>query len=470
MTKTPVTAGLLVIFGITGDLARRYLLPALYHLSKDGLLPEHFEIIGITRRDVTAADLLSTLSQDLAAGTDQVDEPALKRLGTMIRMVNMNMTDLADYRVLKKSLDDIENEHGVCLNRLFYLSIPPQIFGPVVDFLGESGLNTGCQHGEADSRIMVEKPFGYDLASAQELIARLRKSFSENQIYRIDHYLAKETAQNILVFRYANPVFQAVWNNQSVARIDILASESIGIEGRGAFYEATGALRDFIQNHLLQLLAISTMEMPQVLDSDRIHASKLHLMRSIAAIRPSDVPRVATRAQYQGYRDEVGNPDSWTETFARVELAITDERWQGVPVTLTTGKHLDKRRTVVAFTFATKDAGHRHNTLEFRIQPDEGISIDLIAKKPGFGEDTEPVAMTFHYRQHGDSLHPNAYERVLMDGIRGDQTLFASSEEVLESWRIVDSVVSEWSKTGQSLIPYLAGSSPESIASAKTQM
>ena len=297
---------------------------------------------------------------------------------------------------------------------------------------------------------MVEKPFGYDLESARELIGRLRHSFKEEQIFRIDHYLAKETAQNILTFRFANPVFQAVWDRHSVSRIEIEARESIGIEGRAAFYEQVGALRDIIQNHLMQLLAIVTMEQPAKLDSRHIHEGKLKLLEQVNL-------EWAQRGQYQGYRQEVGNPDSTTETFARVRLRVEKERWKGVPITLTTGKMLERKATAITFTFCTR-ADEFTNQLIFRIQPDEGIVIDLLAQKPGLGAETERVEMAFNYRDSFGDVHPNAYERVLMDGIRGDQTLFNSSDEVLASWAIVEDVVKRWSRDGEGLKQYAPGS------------
>ncbi|HEY2004039.1 MAG TPA: glucose-6-phosphate dehydrogenase [Candidatus Saccharimonadia bacterium] len=452
MNKTPLTSGLLVIFGITGDLSRRYLLPALSDLAAQNLLPEQFEIIGTTRRRVTAADVLGQVSSEAAA-----------QLAGRLRIVQMDPTLEADYRALKSTLDRIEDERGVCLNRLFYLSIPPGTYGPVVDLLGTSGLNTGCQHGEADSRVMIEKPFGYDLESARELIARIKHSFKESQIYRIDHYLAKETAQNILVFRFTNPIFEAVWDSGSIQDITITASETIGVEGRAAFYESTGALRDFVQNHLLQLLAITTMEKPRVLDSDHIHREKLKLLRSIRKIKPNKVAEVSARGQYRGYAEEVGNPDSTTETFARLKLRIGNERWNEVNLTLQTGKRLNKRSTEIVITFAAQQ-GSTPNTLRFRIQPDEGIDIDLQAKKPGLDNKTEQVEMAFTYAESfGLKTQPNAYERVLMDGIRGDQTLFATSDEVIASWEIVEAVVREWSKNGDGLTIYDPGTPAANI-------
>jgi glucose-6-phosphate 1-dehydrogenase len=457
MTPAPLASGVLVVFGITGDLVRKKLLPALYHLTCDNLLPEHFEIIGVTRRGIEVGTLISNLREELS----EVDEAALARLGDMLSVTTMDMTATADFHELKATLDRLEDDRGTCLNRLFYLSIPPHTYGPVIDRLGESGLGTGCQHGSADSRIMVEKPFGYDLESAEELIARMKHSFSERQIYRIDHYLAKETAQNILTFRLSNPIFRDIWDARHISRITVTAAEAIGIEGRANFYEPTGAMRDLIQSHLLQVLTLVTMELPEAVTPAQVHARKLQLLDDITPIAPNDVAKLARRGQYEGYREEVGNPDSITETFARLSLSINNHRWRGVPVVLQTGKRLDRKHTSITLTFGQDDTA---NTLTFYLQPDEGIGVSLLAKKPGFKADTERVEMKFDYHQaFGSGTHPDAYERVLIDGIQGDQTLFPTSDEVLASWRVVDAVVHEWAKSGTGLATYPPGASADSL-------
>jgi glucose-6-phosphate 1-dehydrogenase len=462
MSAAPILSGVLVIFGITGDLTRKKLLPALYHLTLAGLLPEHFEIVGLTRRGTRVEVLLDALQEELRSRGEEPDHQAFKKLARMMRVITMDMSAAADFHEPKSTLDDIEAKRGTCLNRLFYLSIPPHTYGPVIDQLGESGLGSGCQHSTADSRIMVEKPFGRDLASAEELISRMKHSFAERQIYRIDHYLAKETAQNILTFRFSNPIFEAIWDHQQVESIEVTASETIGIEGRAAFYDPTGALRDLIQSHLLQLLTLATMEQPARLDAAGIRREKLALLNAVEPIAPNQVHAQAQRAQYEGYTKEVDNADSITETFARIKLAIDTPRWRGVPVTLQTGKRLDRKNVNITMNFS--DRRGRFNTLVFRLQPDEGIELDLQAKKPGFNGDTERVVMRFSYQEaFGLTNHPDAYERVLIDGIRGDQTLFASSEEVLASWRILEAVVQEWAKSGEGLTRYAPGADPAGI-------
>jgi glucose-6-phosphate 1-dehydrogenase len=462
MTNPALMSGVLVIFGITGDLARKKLIPALYYLAGENLLPEHFEIVGLTRRGIRVEDLLDGLQQELRARGEKADHDTFKRLGRMMRVVTMDMSDPQAFLELRAELDGIEAGRGTCLNRLFYLSIPPHTYGPVIDQLGASGLSSDCPHGNGQSRLMVEKPFGYDLESARELIDRIKRSFTERQIYRIDHYLAKETAQNILTFRRSNPLFQAVWNRRHINHIVINAAEAIGIEGRAAFYEPIGALRDLIQSHLLQVLTLVTMELPEEHNSADVHREKLKLLQSVKPIAPNEVATRAVRGQYKGYRDEVGNPGSITETFARIEVDIDNDRWRGVPILIQTGKRLARKDTSIAIGFGDPAARHNiANTLVFRLQPDEGIAIDLAAKKPGFNSDAERVEMKFNYHHaFGEGIHPDAYERVLMDGIRGDQTLFATSDEVLASWRIVDAVVHEWAKGGDGLDLYDPGLAP----------
>lgn len=458
---TTLQPAIIVIFGITGDLAQKKLLPALYHLFKGNLLHEKTIILGVSRRAVTAEELLDKVELCVNEIDKVCDPAALARVRQQLRMHQMNLTDGADYHKLHDLLDHLETEHGVCMNRLYYLSIPPQTYGPIVKHLGKSGLNTSCMHGRAMTRLLVEKPFGYDLASAHQLIDTTANWFGEDQLYRIDHYLAKETVQNILAFRMYNPLFAAVWDNLHIVSVEITAAEQIGVEGRAEFYDNIGALRDFIQSHLLQLLAIITMELPTDLESDTIHASKLKLLQQISAIRPAEVAAKAVRGQYQSYRHEVDKPDSQTETYAAIHLQIENPRWKDVPILLQTGKALAEKRTDARIVFADKAAAaERSNELIFRIQPDEGISLDLRAKKPGFGDELQAVVMDFNYQQSFDDHgHPNAYERVLVDAVRGDHTLFSTSQEVVAAWQVVEAVVQAWSRDnyGSRLISYPVG-------------
>lgn len=437
-----------VIFGLTGDLARKKLLPALYALLAAGLLPDSTHIVGVTRRAVTTDDILSPLRDNPA-----YDPPTLDRLASIIHMFQMDLTETSDYAKLRAFLDAQEAKYGQCFHRLLYLSMPPQVFGPVVDALAASGLTAGCPHTTGQSRLLIEKPFGYDLASAEELSHRISAAFEEDQIFRIDHYLAKDTVQNILAFRFHNPFFQAAWDRQHVARIIVTSSETIGVEGRAAFYESTGALRDVIQNHQLQLLALATMETPASLSADDVHAAKLALLSDITPPTADTVSDIAIRGQYATYRAEVDNPHSATETFAAIRLAIDNPRWHGVPVILATGKHLAEKTTHITFQFK----GHEANQLTLRLEPNEGIEFDIMVKEPGLTNAVHPAALDFHYDTHFAAPHPDAYQRILLDAMLGDRTLFVTSAETIQSWRIIDPIVGEWAKTATDLVQYTPG-------------
>ncbi len=450
---------ILVIFGITGDLARRKVLPALYHLSKDDLLPTDFEIVGTSRRPLDIDELLKVLELRLLEVDNVCDPAALQVFRQRLRFVQLDPANGDDYDALHQTLDDIETEHAVCMNRLYYLSIPPQVYGSVVASLGSRGLNQGCQHGQSESRLLVEKPFGYDYTSAEELIATTAAAFREDQVLRIDHYLAKETAQNILTFRRHNPLFASIWNNHNVQSIDIVAYEKIGIEGRIDFYEHVGALRDLIQSHLMQLLTLTTMELPpRVGDSAAVHTAKETLLDAIVPPALSDVTTKVIRAQYEDYREEVNNPDSTTETFVSIQLEIANERWQGVPIRLLTGKAMATKRTDITLCFGHIGPDTADNQLTFRIQPNEGIDIQLLVKKPGYDNAVHPASMDFSYLTTFDGHgHPDAYERVLIDAIRGDNTLFATSREVLASWRVLQPILDQWGHDSSDLRTYPIG-------------
>ena len=469
---------LLVIFGITGDLAQRKLLPALYHLLQDGLIDPRTRIVGITRREITSDEVINPNTLCGLSEGGVCDPQALEQLRGMVQMHQMDLVDGAGYDGLRTFLDELEGKNG-CMARLFYLSIPPNVFAPIVKNLGERGLAAGCGHGEP-ARLLVEKPFGYDLASARELIAETGRQFAEEQIFRIDHYLAKETAQNILAFRFENPVFESIWDAKHIERIEILAAEQIGIEGRGIFYEQTGALRDVMQSHLLQLLALVTMERPNGASDASVHAARLKLFKAIEPLPPREAWRgLVVRGQYEGYALEAGNERSFVETFAALELRVHNARWRGVPIRIMTGKALAEKQTRIDVFFraaphdrahvgarspasasGTADAARPGNRLTFHIQPREGISIDLNVKRPGFERAIETVEMDFRYERSFDRHgHPDAYERVLVDAFRGDRTLFASSAEVLASWRVLDPLVAAWAESPDGLELYRPGSS-----------
>jgi len=451
---------LLVIFGITGDLAHRKILPALYRLLERGDLPEKFSVVGVTRQEYTVDKLYEDFSRRCGSECDG-DVLAKLRAATTLQTLDMEVEQ--SYSALRDALETASSQLGQNAHRVYYLSIPAQAFIGVIDHLGRSGHSDSFANEVEPPKLLIEKPFGYDLASAKALVDAATAHYSEEQLYRIDHYLAKETAQNILTFRFNNPLFQTIWSTKHIDRISISAYESIGIEGRKNFYEQTGALRDVIQSHLLQLLALITMEQPGTLDSAGIRRAKRRLLDAITPIAPEAVQTSAVRGQYEGYRDEVQNPTSSTETFAKLSLEIDNEQWRGVAVEVAAGKALSERSSQIAVHFRAAHEQPGSNTLLFRLQPSEGITLTLEAKTPGLGSDTEVVDMTFDYATAFETQNAEAYERVIVDALRGDQSLFLSSEEVLTCWQIVENVIHEWQSSDQKLIPYVQDSKPAEI-------
>lgn len=458
MNGAPV---LIVIFGITGDLAKRKLLPALYHLMRDNLLHPDTQIIGVTRQKLTKKDILAPLVTYVQSHA-RPSPAALRRFKQSFHVQLLDLADVRDYRKLKQYLTELERQKPQPYRRLYYLSIPPTVFDEVVEFIGRAGLQKPAGPAKLLPALLVEKPFGYDLSSAREFIRATRRYFTERQLYRIDHYLAKEMAQNILDFRFYNPLFATIWDNRHISKVVISAFEQIGIENRARFYEQTGALRDLIQSHLLQLMSLVTMEKPRIMDSAHLHSQRLRLLRAVVPPAPYNVPELARRAQYEGYRREVGRPRSRIETYAQLQLAIDNDRWRGVPFLLRTGKAMDKKLTSVDIYFG-KDK-QTQNVLTLQLQPQERVNLGVYIKSPGHGHETTRTEMFFSYNQAFKAqAPPDAYERVLVDAINGDQTLFASSDEVLAAWRIVQPVLDEWVKSSRDLKIYTKGSSVYAI-------
>ncbi len=421
----------LVIFGITGDLASRKLLPALSNIFMSGKF-DNLSIIGVSRRQVDEYQVLGDHHDDLQGTTS---------------MFTMDLSDTADYGRLREYIDLKDDEQV-----LFYLSVPPASSGEIIEGLGIAGLNT------SNVKLLLEKPFGTDLASAKSMIAHIDTHFTEEQVYRIDHYLAKEMAQNILTFRGRNALFAHVWNNTVIERIEVIALESIDIEGRAQFYEQTGALRDVLQGHLLQLLSLVLLPIPEDLDWEKLPQCRQMALDHIQ-IASSDATK-AVRGQYMGYRDEVENAESTTETFVSIALESDDPRWRGVQLALTTGKALDRKKTEIRIHFKKTNEA-QSNFLIFRIQPDEGIEIDLVTKKPGYEHEFEDQALTFEYPS-GTRL-PDAYEQVLVDAIEHRKSLFATSSEVLRAWEIVAPLQEKWAVQSDDLRFYEPGAHARSI-------
>ncbi len=400
----------LVIFGITGDLSTRKLLPALSQIMKTGDFDD-LSVIGVSRHDFDLAALLPTESEQLLGRFSQI---------------TMNVSDAAEYHRLKDVIALGEDEQ-----LLVYLSVPPAASAQIVELLGQAGINT------SNTKLLLEKPFGIDLSSAETMIGHVARYYDESQVYRIDHYLAKEMTQNIVAFRGGNALFSYVWNNQAIEKIEVVALESIGIEGRTDFYEPTGALRDVLQGHLMQLLAITLMDVPHEFDWSGVTELRAQALKAIA---PAD-PTTAVRAQYSTYRDEVGNPESMTETFAAVRLESHDEQWKGVPLILATGKAMDKKATEVRIHFK-KSHEAQTNCLIFRIQPHESVEIEVFTKKPGYERELQTQTLSFMYPEN--TVLPDAYEQVIVDAIRSRKSVFAGSEEVLRSWEILQPVQQAW--------------------------
>jgi len=466
MSAVPADPCIIVIFGASGDLSRRKLLPALYQVHREGLLAPATAIVGFARSgesdETWRSETEGALRTFLAEGA--FDEAVWKGFAARLHFVRGDLLQPGPYAHLKSRLESIERERSLPGNRLYYLAIPPSGISVAVRNLGETGLVHPVDGGTPWSRVIVEKPFGHDLASARELNEELAHHFRERQIFRIDHYLGKETTQNILVFRLGNGLFEPLWNRRYVDHVQITVAESIGVEGRGKFFEEAGIFRDIIQNHALQLLCLVAMEPPVASEPNAIRDEKVKVLRSIRPQSPEEILRDTARGQYgagavdgkpaPGYRQEPNvAPNSLRDTFAAWKVQVENWRWAGVPFYLRAGKRMPKRLTEIAITFKTppiaffRRAGvsrQEQNVLVLRIQPDEGIALRFGAKLPGPVMKIEPVKMDFRYEEFFGSKSPDAYERLLMDAIHGDSTLFARRDEVEAAWEHVTAVLDTW--------------------------
>ena len=435
---------IIVIVGISGDLSRRKLLPAISKIAEAGELPDKYRIIGVTRK-------INSLISELLSKTKNPDS-----IAGNLELFEMDLTESKDYLKLAEHLLKIEKEFDEPAQRLFYLSVPPQISRPIIEQLGVSGLSLVC-----DTKLLLEKPFGVDLASAKELTEDINKYFTSDQVYRIDHYLAKETAQNIIVFRQDNSLFKRTWNKDFIERIEIVAQENIGIEGRAVFYEQTGALRDLVQSHLLQLAALVLMDIPSDRQLADIPVRRFEALKYLRLPKDEPINNNVIRGQYENYQKEVSNIGSTVETFVSLTLKSDNPKWQGVPIILTTGKALDDKFTGVKILYK-KDESHEANELVLRLQPNEGVELCLWAKKPGYDHEVSQHSLKFNFQEHYKNF-PEAYEQVLFNAINSDHSLFASSDEVLETWQIIDAIQKSWEMSADDLIIYPSGSSIETI-------
>ncbi len=467
-----------VIFGATGDLTHRKLIPALYNIAADGDLPSALTVVGFARRDKTDDQFREELGDALKKFSRQtVREEVWENFTQSIFYHRSEFGDAEGYTKLAERLEKIDAERGTRGNRLFYLAVAPDQFEDICLHLKKSGLNKTREGSWA--RIVVEKPFGTDLPSARKLNATVSGTFAEKDTYRIDHFLGKETAQNIMVLRFANAIFEPLWNHRYIDHVQITASEPLGVEGRGPYYEGAGALRDMVQNHLLQLLCLVAMEPPTDLTADSVRDEKVKVIRSLRNMTGAEVAENVVRGQYaagaiggkdvQAYRQEERvNPGSMTETFVALRLLVDNWRWAGVPFYVRVGKRLPKSSTEIAVQFMSAPsvlfnkggAVLDQNVLVIRIQPDEGISLKMEAKMPGAAIRIEPVKMDFHYGTSFGKASPEAYERLLLDAMSGDATLFARRDEVETAWKFIDAIEDAWHKppAPPPLCPYPSGS------------
>ena len=476
LERVPVAPTNLVIFGATGDLARRKLLPAVYSLAHEGALPERFNLIGVSRGELSNEAYREIAAESIRAfSRTPPDEAVLSGLLDDLRYVSGGFADAGAYTSLAAVLGELDEAAGDPMARAFYLATAPEFFPVIITALGAAGL---ASSQEAPVRAVIEKPFGTSLAEARELNQTVLGVFDERQVFRIDHYLGKETVQNMLAFRFANGMFEPLWNRNYIANVQITAAEDIGIGSRAGYYDHAGALRDLVQNHMLQLLTLLCMEPPVSFSADEVRDEKVKVLHAIRTPAAEEVGEMSVRGQYgpgvsagelvPGYRQEPGvPPDSHTETYAALRLEVDNWRWAGVPFYLRTGKRLARKVTEIAVTLRPVphlafeqdgSLGVRPNQLVLTIQPNEGVSLSLGAKIPGTRMRIRPVNMEFQYGTAFLSQSPEAYERLILDAMRGEATLFTRNDEAEAQWRICDPIVSTWAARAEALPQYPAGS------------
>lgn len=453
MTRPATEPSLFVIFGGTGDLSRRKLLPALARLHAAGHIHARFRIVAVGRSPMADEEFRAVARE--ALGEAGLDRDQVEGCAERIHYQALGEGEADDYRALAARLAELDAEHGIPGNRSFYMSLPPRAFPPTVEGLGSAGLTRSAGW----TRVVVEKPFGKDLATARELNELIHGYFEERQIYRIDHYLGKETVQNLLVLRLSNALIESSWNRDRVDAVQITVAEDLGVGSRASYYDHAGALRDMAQNHLTQLLTLVAMEVPSSLTADAIRYEKIKVLRSLRPLRPEDVVRARYTAgavdgeRVRGYLEEDGIPEtSRTETFIAMRMLVDSWRWQGVPFYLRTGKRMPQKTTQIAIRFRAAPVSFfggqgrqqdTHDVLTITLQPNEGFSFYIDIKRPGAPLRLERIPLKFHYDEHFDEVMPDAYETLLLDVLQGDQTLFVHADEVEESWRIYTPLIEE---------------------------
>ncbi len=456
----------MVIFGASGDLAQRKLIPALYALAIRRLLPEHFGVVGVARSEESTEEYVTRMGEAVREhARDEFREDVWAGLAAGMRYVAADLSTPEAADPIIAALEELDAERGTAGNRMYYLAIPPNGIADVVEAMGARRTNTGW------TRLVVEKPFGHDLASARELNTMIEQHFAESEVFRIDHYLGKETVQNMLALRFANGIFEPIWNRQFIDHVQITVAETLGIESRASFYESAGAIRDIFQNHLLQLVALTAMEPPIDFTADSVRNEKVKVLRGLRTPGPREIvrgqygPGFVEGVEVPGYREEPGvASDSSTETFVAAKLAIDNWRWADTPFYVRAGKRLSRRETTIAIQFKRAphplfgSEGLRPNVLLIHVQPDEGISLAIGAKVPGQGMSIRSVHMDFLYGGAFRTGLPEAYERLILDAMLGDATLFTRIDEVEEQWSLVDSIISGWTRDRPGFPNYAAGS------------
>jgi len=480
-------ASSMVIFGAGGDLTKRLLMPAVYNLARTGLLPAQFALVGLDRIEQTDSQYRAHVEAAIRAFaadkhySQAIDEPSLQRLLSSIVYMQADFSAPAAYQALAARLAQLKSSHGVGDSVMFYLAVGARFFGPITDQLGAAGLVT--ETPDYWRRVVVEKPFGHDLPSAQALNAQLRNSLSESQIYRMDHFLGKETVQNIMLMRFANGIFEPLWNRDHIDHVQITVAETVGVEARAAFYETTGAMRDMVPNHVFQLLALTAMESPASFDADAVRNEKTKVLDAVHAVNPVTD---SVRGQYaagardgkalKAYASEDGVASgSSTETYVALKLGVDNWRWAGVPFYLRTGKSMTKRQSEIVIQFKrpplslfrnTATEALTPNALVIKLQPDEGAMLSFGAKIPGPKIEIGQVHMDFHYKDYFQNAPSTGYETLIYDCMIGDATLFQRSDSVMAGWRIVQPVQQYWAGGGAPLAHYAAGSDGPAEADA----
>jgi glucose-6-phosphate 1-dehydrogenase len=442
---TPTT---FIIFGITGDLAGRKLLPSLLNLYVKKLLPPKFAIVGFSRRPFNREEFREFIRGHMHIKPGEYHEEEIKHFLDHMYYEQGLFDNPTSYANLSMRLNLLDEGYDQCANKLFHLAVAPTFYEVILEHLSNSGLTIPCGGDEGWTRVLVEKPFGHNIETAKKLDKRLGELFKEDQIFRIDHYLAKEALQNILAFRFSNTLFEPLWNHNHIEAVHIKLLEKVGVEGRGAFYDDVGALKDVGQNHILQMLALIAMEPPQQFDAPSIRKERAKLLARLKPLPQKKLSDLIIRGQYEGYASEKGvKRNSRTETYFRLETYIDSPRWKNIPFYLESGKALAEAKSEINIYFKNEADPERQNILTFRIQPDEGIKIRFFVKTPGFDMKVEPKTLKFKYSDSPQFQElPDAYERVLYDAITGDQTLFTSTDEVMHAWKFITSIVSAWGR------------------------